>query len=196
MLTKPTYERLLPGKSYHIFNRAVGDELLFRNDEDYLLFLQNLKRFILSYASVYAYCLMPNHFHFLLKIRDIKELNSDRWDHNQLVKKINQSFSNFFNSYAVIYNRTYGRKGKLFMLPYKRILVEDLDYFLTVVNYIHRNPLHHGLVEEYPNWKFSSLSTYLENKHTFVATSYVLELFGGLERMMFFHQVDMTGDTG
>jgi REP element-mobilizing transposase RayT len=197
MKTKPINEKLLPGAIYHIYNRAVGDELLFRSDDSYFYFLKKIKRFILPVSKIYAYCMIPNHFHLLLQIKEedvLLELLSTK-DQEKVVKYVNQSFSNFFNSYTVSVNRTFKRMGKLFMLPYKRILVESDDYFMSLINYIHRNPIHHGLTDMYDKWPHSSFSDYAEVKETFVDKDYVLDMFGGLEVFLAFHfeHVDLTG---
>lgn len=68
-MTKKTnkIQTLEPEKHYHIFNRAVGDELLFREDIDYTYFLNKIERFILPVADLISYCLIPNHFHLFIK---------------------------------------------------------------------------------------------------------------------------------
>ena len=64
---------LLHGETYHIFNKAVGNELLFKTEKDYYFFLKKYERFILPYTEIYSYCLIPNHFHFLLRIKNPDE---------------------------------------------------------------------------------------------------------------------------
>ena len=73
---KPTnrLERLICGETYHIYNKTVGGELLFRTDIDYGFFLKKMERFILPVAAIYAYCLLPNHFHIMLKIKEEQDI--------------------------------------------------------------------------------------------------------------------------
>ena len=65
---------LEPDAFFHVFNRANGSELLFSSQENYQYFLKRYKHFIPSIAETYCYCLMPNHFHFLIKIKSEEEL--------------------------------------------------------------------------------------------------------------------------
>ena len=183
-------ETLEPEKYYHIFNRAVGDERLFKNDTDYIYFLNKIKRFILPVAEVISYCLIPNHFHLFIRTLDEKQIqkNTNLLNPELVIGKLNQSFSNFFNSYNKSINLRYSRKGKLFMLPYKRILVEDESYIISVINYIHRNPIHHGLVENHSDWKYSSYNDYLSEKPTIINRALGLECFGSLHEFILYHQ--------
>jgi len=183
-------EILEPEKYYHIFNRAVGDERLFKNDTDYIYFLNKIKRFILPVAEIISYCLIPNHFHLFVKTLDEKQIqkNMNLVSLDPVIDKLNQPFSNFFNSYTKSINLRYSRKGKLFMLPYKRILVEDDSYIVSVINYIHRNPIHHGLVENHSDWKYSSFNDYISENPTIINRALGLEYFGSLQEFKRFHQ--------
>ena len=73
------------------------------------------------------------------------------------------------------------------MLPYKRILVEELPYFISIINYIHRNPVHHGLVQHYEEWKYSSYNAYLSKKDSHVNRELGLTFFGGQDEFIRFH---------
>ncbi len=105
-------EILVCGETYHIYNKAVGSELLFKADTDYKHFLKKLARFILPIANLYAYCLIPNHFHLLLKIKEpdeipeLKKINED--DYSRYLTHV---FGNFFNSYSKSFNKMYNRNG-------------------------------------------------------------------------------------
>lgn len=74
------------------------------------------------------------------------------------------------------------------MLPYKRILVEEPDYFLKIINYIHRNPVHHGLVKQYDEWLYSSYNAYLSNETTMVNTELGISFFGELNELVRYHR--------
>ena len=191
-MNKPTDKTpiLESEKYYHIFNRAIGNEKLFVDETDYIYFLSKLERYVLPIADLIAYCLIPNHFHFFVRILDYEviskniKINSSNTS-EELTK---QSFSNFFNSYTKTYNLRHNRKGKLFMLPYKRILVEDDTYFISIINYIHRNPLHHGLVKKHIDRKFSSYTAYLSQNKTKINRDLGLEFYGNLENFLLFHK--------
>src|SRR5258706_1273798 len=114
---------LLPGKFYHLYNHAIGDENLFRHRENYLYFLQQFRKYIAPVASTFAYILLPNHFHFFIRIKSEKELmehfHSLRDPALAEVSEIDfpkfviQQFSNFMNGYVKAYNKMFLRKGAL-----------------------------------------------------------------------------------
>ena len=182
-------ERLICGETYHIYNKTVGGELLFRTDIDYGFFLKKMERFILPVAIIYAYCLLPNHFHIMLKIKEEQDiLPLRKIDDEKHTEYITRTFGNFFQSYSKSVNKTYNRQGRLFLQPFKRIVVNDEDYFILLVNYIHRNPIHHGLVEVLNDWKYSSYRAYLSNKPTKIDRNEVLSFFGSLKEFVRFHE--------
>ena len=94
-------------------------------------------------AETFAYCLMPNHFHFVLGIRsddellDYFNLPKDLTGFENLSGLISKKFSNFFNAYTKAFNKKYSRVGRLFRSSVKRKLVEDDEYFCRLVHYIH-----------------------------------------------------------
>ena len=189
-------EELRFGNDYHIYNRAVGNDKLFVDEADYYFFLKKLKRFILPIAKILSYCLLPNHFHLLVKIKEIEEIenrpNLNILQNNEPEKLIVKQFSNFFNSYSKSFNKAHSRKGKLVLSPFKRIEVQDEDYLIYLIAYIHRNPIHHGLADDYSQWKFSSYNTFLSDKNTEVEREYVLKFFDSLEDFKDFHKSNKT----
>jgi len=163
-----TSTQLEPGKTYHIYNRANGNELLFCNDDNYLFFLQQVKRFIVPVANIYAYSLLPNHLHFLIRLKEEPELyqyfsgvyqkrfESVLKNYNNFGKLVSKNFSNLFSSYSQSFNRQQNRKGNLFNHKFKRLEVSEPAYFLKLVHYIHLNPVEAGLCKEAGQWKYSS----------------------------------------
>ncbi len=190
-------EKLICGETYHIYNKTVGSELLFKSDEDYKYFLKKLERFILPIAIIYTYCLIPNHFHLMLKIKETEKIPQlQRISDEEHSDYIIRTFGNFFQSYSKSFNKTYKRKGRLFIQPFKRILVDDEDYFVLLVNYIHRNPIHHGLVKELKDWRYSSFVTFLSVKPTNIDREEVLSFFNSLEEFIQFHEENKTKPGG
>ena len=140
---KNKLEVLTPDCTYHIYNRANGNKQMFLSNENYRYFLQQYMSYIQPIADTFCYCLMPNHFHFLVRIKSEKEIenyfrltfpkfktlenkNLSGIDYHQnLEKLISQQFSNLLNSYAKAFNKQYNRKGSLFMRPFKRIKVTE-----------------------------------------------------------------------
>lgn len=134
------------GQFYHIYNRGVGRQPIFREEENYLFLLRRLKKYagVLD-VTIIAYCLMPNHYHLLV-----------RQDGAEPAGRLSQRV---FNSYTKAFNKRYSRTGTLFEGPFKAIHVDRDDYLLHLCRYIHANPVKHGLVSELGQWPYSN---YLE----------------------------------
>ena len=187
-------EKLDFGNVYHVYNKAIGNDLLFRKEDDYYFFSKKLERYINQVAEIYSYCLLPNHFHFLIKTKqedempDILKKKSSEDERNPF----HQTFSNFFNSYSKSYNKAHNRAGRLFLYPFKRILVDQEDYLLCLINYIHRNPIHHGIVKDFFDWKHSSYNAILSGKSTKIERNYILHLFGSINDFIVFHEQNKT----
>ena len=129
-------DEFFPGNYYHVYNRAHGSERLFFKNANYEYFLRKYRYFFSDYLKTYAYCLMPNHFHLLVKANG----GFDDTD-----KVICEQFRKFFIGYAQAINIQEDRMGGLFMRPFKRKMIADKNHLAVIVNYIHRNPVHHGL---------------------------------------------------
>jgi REP element-mobilizing transposase RayT len=143
---------------YHVYNRGVEKRVIFKDDQDYKMFLYFLKRHLSRHAEpnsrnqVYetyagrvellAYCLMPNHFHLLFY------LNNDTKAISELMRKV-------AGTYTAYFNRRHNRVGYLFQGTYKASEVDNDAYLLHISRYIHRNP------EDYYNWPYSSLQYYI-----------------------------------
>lgn len=113
------YAEFHPDNFYHIYNHAVGSDNLFRSHENYLFFLSRYDIYLSSVFKTFAYCLMPNHFHLLIKIREIEVIkslakieNDDEFDYHKFIM---QKLSNFLNSYSKAFNKQNSRKGALFV---------------------------------------------------------------------------------
>jgi putative transposase len=213
---------LTPAKMYHIYNRANGRERLFIEEENYGFFLQRVTKFILPIAEIYAYCLLPNHFHFLLRIKTIEEsirfyegiLNSiqtapeAKFDLEAIAKRlkefkiqgnemelyqtfISKQFSNLFSSYTQSFNKKYERKGSLFLKNFKRKEIDSTEYLLTAINYIHRNPIHHGIVNHFKLWKWSSYQAYISCQQTSVGKDDILKLVGSIDEFVKMHEAEL-----
>ena len=132
---------------YHVIMRGINRQRIFEDEEDYKKYLWELKRFqeICGY-QLYAWCLMPNHIHIL-----IREGN----------EPLEQVFRRIGASFIYWYNMKYERIGHLFQDRYKSEPVEDSAYLLTVVRYIHQNPVKAGICKKTADYRYSSYSEYL-----------------------------------
>jgi putative transposase len=145
-------EHLKSGCYFHIYNRGNNKELVFFNDENYFYFLRLFKKHVSEIAEVYSYCLLPNHFHFLIKIKDEHKLpNKYVEDEN----KLHQPFSNLFNAYTKAINNSQQRTGSLFQRNYRKNQIKDDKQLQNTIIYINTNSNHHGL-EDYKLYRYSS----------------------------------------
>jgi REP element-mobilizing transposase RayT len=175
---------LEPDGIYHIYNHAVGPENLFRSAENYRYFLERYAYHVQPVVRTYAYCLLPNHFHLLVRVRSraelIANLNLQGFENLEgLEAKIYRRVSNLFNAYAKAYNKSYARRGALFCHNFKRKPIGSDPELFRVILYIHRNPVHHGFARSLAEWYWSSYRCYIENEPGSLEKDTVLGLFGG-----------------
>lgn len=189
------YGPLLSDNMYHIMSHAVGNEKLFRNDDNYKFFLTRYNKYITPLADTFAYSLLPNHFHFLIQIKPYPELQEyykiikphGKAEKNWQPDFVMQQISNLLNSYAKSFNKKNNRKGALFMDYLRRVeVITDAQYSATVF-YIHKNAVHHGYCKAIPDWLWSSYNSFLTNAPTKLQRQKVLEWFGGSEKFIEFH---------
>lgn len=132
---------------YHVMFRGVNREPIFTDDEDNWKFINILKKYKeTSGFELYAYCLMGNHLHLL-----IKEGKED----------LAQSFKRIAGKYVYWFNAKYQRSGHLFQDRFRSEPVEDDTYFLTVLRYIHQNPVKAGMARTVEDYPWSSYQEYL-----------------------------------
>jgi len=185
---------LFPGQFYHIYNRGNNRENIFVEERNYAYFMSLYTRYIEPVADTYAYCLLRNHFHLLVRIKTLEESPSQ----DGHVKAPSQHFSNFFNAYARTINQTYGRTGALFQRPFGRVLVRSQSHLFHLVMYIHRNPQIHGFVEDYGDWPYSSypeikdLTDFWKSVRS-LRREDVLAWFSGVEGFVRSHREEMQG---
>lgn len=191
----PNTAPFLPEQYYHIYNHAVGDDNLFRSKDNYRYFLSRFKEYTLSVCQCFAYCLMPNHFHFLIRVRTKKELEAFQLEYKpgQVVnnpdyhKIVMNQFRRMLNGYAQAYNKRYERKGALFLDYMKRKEVTTHQYLANLIAYIHHNPVHHNYCSDPGDWEFSSYNSLCSSKATGVEREEVLRFFGQREDFISFH---------
>ncbi len=147
---------------YHIILRGINRQSVFGDDEDRKRLLSTLKRYqaICGYL-IYAYCLMSNHVHLLIKIGE---------------EPLEQVMRRISGSYVYWYNQKYDRIGNLFQDRFKSEPVESDLYLLTVTRYIHQNPLKAGIVTNFDDYFWSSYNDYLKG-NGITDTSFILSIF-------------------
>jgi REP element-mobilizing transposase RayT len=185
-------ESLEMGNCYHIFNRGVNRENIFKNQDNYPYFLSKYYMYINPIAETFAFCLLKNHFHFLVRIRTEICIDGDfdifkEWDRNRKIKYIHTQFSHLFNSYAQAVNRQNLRTGSLFQHRFKRVLVKNEHQFDYLIWYVHGNPQKHGMIKDFKEYPHSSYKLLINNSETWLNRSELFKRFGSKEYFIQFH---------
>ena len=199
-------EKLQPNCSYHIFNHANGFENIFIEDENYRFFLEKYQQYILPIAETYAYCLLPNHFHLVVRIRrrevleevfrNFKSTNFSKFPNlekvevtdNMIEYYISKQFANLFSCYTQSFNKVNKRRGSLFLKNFRREPIENKAYFLNAVIYTHRNPVHHAFCDRYTDWSYTSFCEIKERNSHMIEVDKLLRMFGGRESFIDLHE--------
>jgi REP element-mobilizing transposase RayT len=168
-------EKIEDSHYYHIYNRGNNRSDIFFEQDNYLYFLKLLKNHIEPNCSVFCYCLLPNHFHLLLRINDELENPS-------------QQFSNLINAYTKAINLKYNRTGSVFQKPFKRIKILNEDYLKALVLYIHLNPEHHDICDDFSNYPYSSYKSIKSKLPTKLKRDEVISWFDNLENFEYVHK--------
>ncbi|MDI6817096.1 MAG: transposase [Actinomycetota bacterium] len=158
-----------PGAHYHITARGNERKEIYREQEDYILFLKTLSQAAEEKGwLLHAYCLMPNHYHLLLETREAN---------------LSKGMRQLNGIYTQRFNRKYKRSGHLFQGRYKAILVEKETYFLELCRYIALNPVRAKIVDKPEKWPYSSYCAAAGlNSSSFLYTDYVLSQFDGAKK--------------
>jgi len=176
--------------NYHIYNRGINGTNIFQQEKNYHFFLSKWEKLIHPFFETMAYCLMPNHFHFLVKVKplspEIKDIISKMEtskSEKMMAEEINYNdfledqFKRLFSSYALAFNKQEKRTGSLFQKRFKRVSVDNEFKLWHLLAYIHHNPIHHKFTKDYTTWKFSSYATLLSNQPTLVVREKVMFWF-------------------
>lgn len=157
-----------PGALHHIIGRGINRRVIFSDDTDYDIFMDRLGDLLKESGTFcFAWALLPNHFHLLLKTGNVPI--------SHLMKRL-------LTGYAVNYNHRHKRVGHLFQNRYKSILCQEDSYLLELVRYIHLNPLRAKIVSDYralskhPHCGHGAILGKL--KKEWQAGQYILRLFG------------------
>ncbi len=207
-----SFEKLEHGKYYHIYNCGNNGENLFRENRDYEHFMSLYDRYVDPIADTYAWCLMGNHFHLLVSVKenimykysnagrsiDAARFNEVKWETTDLpafeepgsVKKPEPTkhFSHLFNAYAKYFNIKYKRRGSLFIRPFKRKTINHERYFQQLVVYIHNNPVYHGFVDHPAEYPWSSYLSCISVKPTKLQRETVIGWFDDIANFKVVHE--------
>lgn len=143
---------------YHVMLRGINKQVIFESDNDFWKFIRLLDRLChpcdndgnpeQTHCLLFAYCLMPNHVHLLIKDLD---------------GSLSSSIKSLTISCAQHYNKKYNRVGHLFQDRFRSEPVNDWDYFVTLLRYIHQNPVAAGMVSAVKEYTWSSWREYISS---------------------------------
>jgi REP element-mobilizing transposase RayT len=150
---------------YHIYNRGCNKENIFFNPENYIYLLRKIQNTRHKYgATLLAYCLMPNHYHFLARQESERPLSD--W------------IQTLFNGYTQAINKQQGRSGTLFQGRAKHILVDNDAYLIHLARYIHYNPVEARLVHLPEKWAYSNYAEWIgQRKGTLMDVEFIKSYF-------------------
>lgn len=185
---------LYPGGYFHVYNRGNNKETIFKTEENYQYFLSLWKKYIEPVAQTFCYSLLPNHFHFFIRIREsivLNDANNNNITSDNLPKKdvlnpevISRHFSNFFNGYAKAINKRYNRTGSLFQERFRRKEITNIQYYTTLIGYIITNAVKHGLVKRADEYPYSAFHAMVSEKPTLLLRYEIIAWFGGKKQFV------------
>ena len=201
------------GKFYHIFNRGNNKEKIFRTKDDFLHFLHLYNIYAAPIADTYAWCLMSNHFHFCVRIKEKSEIgylntanarqkkelkwavhSSSQSETKRQPKPVNQ-FRFLFNAYSKYFNYKYSRTGSLFEKNYERKNVKDESYLISLIIYINNNPVKHLFKANPAEYNWSSYNETIDKSSTLCDLNFLWKLFDDEENFRYVHDKRKDEDT-
>jgi putative transposase len=152
------------GQFYHVYHRGNNRQRIFFEPKNYQYFLEKFQKYVCPVTDVYAYCLMPNHFHFLIQVHEqplIQHPSDLLVDYkSKKLSPIEKGFKDFFISYAKSINKAYHRTGSLFQSRFRRKIITDENYMSTIIPYIHLNPVRAGITSNVYQYAHSSFNEF------------------------------------
>lgn len=152
----------IPDQYYHFYNRGNNRQAVFFERDNYLYFLKGLQKYVLPYVEVIAYCLMPTHYHLLVKIKTSEVLKSSEMSTLEVSNQVSLAMQKFGISYTKAINRRFKRVGALFQGQFQGKPITNYKHLLILCIYIHANPVKDGLVFTPDEWEFSNYLDWMD----------------------------------
>ncbi|MEO7524509.1 MAG: transposase [Ferruginibacter sp.] len=182
---------------YHDYNRTNNKEILFRSDSNYQYFLNQYAKYFSPFVGTYAWNLLPNHFHFLIRIKREEEIlkyistlpKQTVSEQTFLIDKnidvlMEMEFKRFFTSFAMAFNIMFTRVGNLFARTFKRVKIDKDSQFTQALIYIHANARKHRLVKMFDEYKWTSYHSIISEKPTMLLRDEIIDWFGNKEEFI------------
>jgi putative transposase len=188
---------------FHIYNRTNNKELLFLSDEDRIIFMKRYEYYLSNFVETFCWCLLPNHFHFLIRIKsredicvhlsrisqeDLKEIEIKFLKGEESMENlITLEWDRFLVSYAMRFNKRHNRSGNLFYRTFKRVSVASKEQFQDVILYIHTNPCKHWISNEIETYAWSSFRSLIVPDIENSVQEKIMTVFNGIEHFKLAH---------
>lgn len=198
------------GGIYHLFNHANGRENIFERPENYTYFLRKYAERLGALVDTLAYCLMPNHFHLLIRVREEADLfafweKKKAEEPSMVVPKgladsdllhfiVQRQLHNFLGGYVKAFNKYHDRMGSLLRQNTRRKIVGENDYLINAIRYLHLTPVYHHFTDSPEDWPHSSYHAFLTDQPTRIRRDEILTWFEGRENFIRFHRERPVGE--
>lgn len=181
--------KILENQYYHVYNRGNNRENLFFKTDNYNYFLKKYDYYLSDYLDTFAYCLLPNHFHLLVRAKPYSQFPQRDKKARPIEdeNRVNEQFRLLFMSYAKAINIQENRVGSLFQKNFKRKQVDSDRYFSNLIYYIHSNPKLHGIDDDFRNYPYSSYGRMLTSNTSKLFKNEVISWFGNKDSYIAFH---------
>ena len=175
----------VPDQYYHFYNRGNNRQTVFFERDNYLYFLKGIKKYLREYVEILAYCLMPTHYHILVRVRLPQTQTSEVFKTSEVStsKTVSLAMQKFGISYTKAINKRFARVGALFQGQFQAKPIQHYSHLLNLCVYIHANPVKDGLVFLPEEWEFSNYLEWMNLREgTLVNREFINESFGTSEK--------------
>ncbi|GAB2836479.1 transposase [Ferruginibacter profundus] len=195
------------GNHYHLVFKSIDGVLLFRDENDHTIFLERFQKFTAIAFYNWAYCLLNNHVHFIVKVKPLENIviaisKTDQTKQTVAMKEllavqdkpetldamIERQVNSFMVSYANYTKNKYHHKGGLFQKPFKRIAIDSDAHLQMAIIYVHANVAKHKVFDNYKKYVHSSYTAIITNNNFYCASASVVQFFGGVEKFILLHE--------
>jgi putative transposase len=176
----------VPDIYYHFYNRGNNRQTVFFEPDNYLYFLGGMKKYLVPVVNIVAYCLMPTHYHILVRVRQKQTSSapkdgetSEVLDGKEVSGQVSLAMQKFLISYTKAINKRFSRVGSLFQGQFQANPIKNNAHLLNLCVYIHANPVKDGLVANPADWVYSNYLEWLGQRDgSLIDREFIQEHFG------------------
>jgi hypothetical protein len=188
---------------YHVYNRCVQGQKLFYSNENYEFFMELFEVYLADLMKIYAWSLIPNHFHWLLSVKEFETCKFSIKDEELLFNKgkslddlIRRRCKNLFLCYSMNLKKTEGIKTNVFSQKFRSKKVTDSKQLTQLYYYIHQNPLHYGITNDWANYEWSSFKEIVQQPYSLLERQFAFDWFGSKAAFINMHRLNIADFEG